>query len=274
MNPWSEIIRIALMEDIGRGDVTTNGVVPLGEETEAKIIAKEAMVVCGLPVMVEVFRQVDSRVRMMPVVADGDGVMPGNTIAQLRGPARAILTGERVALNFLQNLSGVASITRQFVEKIAGTDAQIVDTRKTTPGLRGLQKYAVRIGGGSNHREGLDDGVLIKENHIMIAGGVTEAVKRMRQVASHLLRIEVECETLDQVQEAMKAGAHVLLLDNMELETLQKAVDMAKGRCLLEASGNISLENVRQVAETGVDLISVGKITHSSGSKDLSLLFK
>lgn len=269
---WTDIIKSALYQDIGRGDITTNAIVVAGQKAEAVLVAREDLVVCGLSVMAEVFKLLDSRIRMIPETPDGGGVCAGNIICTIEGPARGILTGERVALNFFQNLSAVATLTRRFVEQVEGTNARIVDTRKTTPGLRQLQKYAVRIGGAHNHRMGLDDGVLIKENHIALAGGVTEAIKLVESAVSHLHRIEVECVSLDQVREALAAGAQAILLDNMDLEMLHRAVAIAGGKALLEASGNISLENVRTVAETGVDLISVGALTHSAGSKDVSLL--
>ncbi|MBF0449081.1 MAG: carboxylating nicotinate-nucleotide diphosphorylase [Magnetococcales bacterium] len=269
---WADICKNALAQDLGRGDITTNTLVSASQKAEAEVVAKEDFIVCGLPVMVEVFRLVDSRIRILPDKPDGKGVRAGNRICTISGPARGILTGERVALNFLQNLSAVSSLTRQYVEKIEGTPARIVDTRKTIPGLRQLQKYAVRVGGGYNHRMGLDDGVLIKENHIALAGGISEAVKLMESSASHLHRIEVEVENLEQVREALDAGAQAILLDNMDLVTLEKAVAIAGGKALLEASGNINLETVRGIAETGVDLISVGAITHSAGSRDVSLL--
>lgn len=270
--PWLDIVAIALSQDIGRGDITTNALVSPGQKAEAELVAKEDMVVCGLPVVAEVFRAVDSRIRMLPERPDGEGVLAGNRICTVHGPARGILAGERVALNFFQNLSAVATLTRRFVEQIEGTRARICDTRKTTPGLRLLQKYAVRIGGGYNHRFGLDDGVLIKENHIALAGGIALAIKKAADAVSHLHGIEIEVETLDQLQEALDAGARIILLDNMSLSTMEKAVAIAGGKALLEASGNVTLANVRAVAETGVDLISVGAITHSAGSKDVSLL--
>lgn len=269
---WADICKHALSQDLGRGDITTNTLVPARQKAEAEMVAREDFVVCGLPVMAEVFRQVDPRISILPDKPDGEGVRAGNRICIITGPARGILTGERVALNFLQNLSAVATFTRQFVEKVEGTNARIVDTRKTTPGLRQLQKYAVRIGGGFNHRMGLDDGVLIKENHIALAGGISAAIKLMEESASHLHRIEIEVENLDQVREALDAGAQAILLDNMDLATLEKAVAIAGGKALLEASGNVTLETVRSIAETGVDLISVGCITHSAGSRDVSLL--
>ncbi|HIJ83666.1 MAG TPA: carboxylating nicotinate-nucleotide diphosphorylase [Magnetococcales bacterium] len=270
--PWLDIVSMALSQDIGRGDITTNALVAPGQKAEAELVAKEDMVVCGLPVVAEVFRAVDPRIRMLPERPDGEGVLAGNRICTIHGPARGILAGERVALNFFQNLSAVATLTRQFVEQVEGTRARICDTRKTTPGLRLLQKYAVRIGGGYNHRFGLDDGVLIKENHIALAGGIAMAIKKAVDAVSHLHGVEIEVETLDQLREALDAGARIVLLDNMSLENLQKAVAIAGGKVLLEASGNMTLANVRAVAETGVDLISVGAITHSAGSKDVSLL--
>ncbi|MBF0127006.1 MAG: carboxylating nicotinate-nucleotide diphosphorylase [Magnetococcales bacterium] len=269
--PWSDIVKNALMQDLGRGDVTTNVLVPAGQKAEATLIARQDLVVCGLPVVAEVFRLLDERIRMLPEKPDGGGVCAGNTICTITGPARGILTGERVALNFFQNLSAVATLTRRFVERVANLPVRIVDTRKTTPGLGQLQKYAVRIGGGHNHRMGLDDGVLVKENHLALAGGVTEAVKKLRETVHHLQRIEVECETLEQVREALEVGVEVILLDNMDQETMRRAVSMTGGKALLEASGNVTLENVLAVAETGVDLISVGALTHSAGSVDVSL---
>ncbi|MBF0182264.1 MAG: carboxylating nicotinate-nucleotide diphosphorylase [Magnetococcales bacterium] len=269
--PWSDIVRHALMQDLGRGDLTTNILVPAKQKAEAVLIAREDLVACGLPVVAEVFHQLDERIRMLPEKPDGGGVCAGNTICTITGPARGILTGERVALNFFQNLSAVATQTRRFVEKVEGLPVRIVDTRKTTPGLGPLQKYAVRTGGGHNHRQGLDDGVLVKENHLALAGGVREAVKRLRETVSHLMRIEVECETLEQVREALDEGVEAILLDNMDLETMRRAVAIAGGKALLEASGNVTLANVREVAETGVDLISVGALTHSAGSVDVSL---
>ncbi|MBF0425887.1 MAG: carboxylating nicotinate-nucleotide diphosphorylase [Magnetococcales bacterium] len=270
--PWLEIVKSALAEDVGRGDVTTNALLGAGQGIKAKLVAREDLVVCGLSVMADVFHQVDPRVRMLPEIQEGRGAMAGNTICTIQGPARGVLTGERVALNFFQHLSGVATLTRQYVERVAGTNARIVDTRKTVPGLRLMQKYAVRVGGGHNHRMGLDDGVLIKENHITLAGGVKAAVEQIRATVHHLLRIQVECETLAQVQECLEVGVHAILLDNMDLSTTAEAVRTVNGRALVEASGNMNLDKVRAVAETGVDLISVGAITRSAASKDVSLL--
>ncbi|MEO5366440.1 MAG: carboxylating nicotinate-nucleotide diphosphorylase [Magnetococcus sp. WYHC-3] len=269
---WSDIVKQALAEDIGRGDITTNTLVGAADKAEAVIVAKEDFVVCGLPVLAEVFREVDNRIRLLPEFHDGDGVRAGNTLCTIRGPARGILIGERVALNFFQNLSAVATLTTRFVAAVEGTGTKVFDTRKTTPGIRLLQKYAVRVGGGYNHRMGLDDGMLVKENHIKLAGGITRAVRLLRETSAHMHRIEVECETLEQVREALDLGVDVIMLDNMDLDSLSRAVAMARGKALLEASGGINLNNARSVAETGVDMISIGALTHSAGNKDVSLL--
>ncbi|MBF0213596.1 MAG: carboxylating nicotinate-nucleotide diphosphorylase [Magnetococcales bacterium] len=268
---WSEIVSRALAMDVGRGDVTTEALVDENHLAEATLWARQDLICCGLPVLMEVFAQMDARIRVIPEQEEGAPVASGAAICRLAGPARGILTGERVALNFFQNLSAVATQTRRYVARIEGTGAQVVDTRKTTPGLGAMQKYAVRIGGGRNHRLGLDDGILVKENHIAVAGGIPAAVARLRARAGHLHRIEVECETLEQVAEALEAGVEVLLLDNMDLEGLRRAVRLVDGRALLEASGNVTLETIRGVAETGVNLISVGALTHSAGSVDVSL---
>ncbi|MBF0615084.1 MAG: carboxylating nicotinate-nucleotide diphosphorylase [Magnetococcales bacterium] len=272
LNPsWSEIVALALAQDIGRGDLTTDTLVAPGHQAEATLWAKQELVACGLPVMGAVFARVDPAIALEPLVQEGERVAAGSAICRITGPARGILTGERVALNFFQNLSAVATVTRRYVERLEGCRARVVDTRKTTPGLGALQKYAVRIGGGRNHRLGLDDGILVKENHLALAGGIRAAVERLRAGAGHLHRIEVECETLTQVAEAVAMGVEVILLDNMDLAGLRQAVELVAGRALLEASGNVTLETVRAVAETGVDLISVGALTHSAGSVDVSL---
>lgn len=268
---WKESIARALAEDIGRGDITTDATVEIGQQATAELTAKEDLVVCGLTVMVETFHQVNPAVMVEAVVEEGAAVASGDLIARVRGSARGILVGERVALNFMQNLSAVASLTREFIEAVEGTGVRIVDTRKTTPGLRLMQKYAVRVGGGFNHRLGLDDGILIKDNHIAMAGGVERAVSLAKAASSHLNRVEVEVKSLEQIDGALAAGADVILLDNMSPEVLKKAVEIVKGRAFLEASGGISLETVRAVAETGVDMISAGFLTHSAGSRDISL---
>lgn len=268
-----QLLRRALEEDIGPGDVTTEWIIPAEQRSRAIILAKAAGVIAGLDIAKEVFRMLDERVLFTPLIADGDAVKPRDLVARLEGPTRAILTGERVALNFLQRLSGIATLTRAFVDAIAGTGATILDTRKTTPGLRALEKYAVRVGGGANHRTGLYDMVLIKDNHIQAAGSISEAVRKVRERNRAGLLIEVETRNLDEVREALALGVDRIMLDNMSYDLMRQAVALVGGRIPLEASGNVTLENVRQVAETGVDYISSGSLTHSAKALDLSLLF-
>ena len=273
-----ELIRRALAEDIGRGDVTTEATVPAGTQALARVVARHDGVIAGLPVAEIVWRLLDESIRFDALTQDGAHVERGATLARLAGDARAILTGERTALNFLGRLSGIATITARCVDAVAGTRARIVDTRKTTPGLRALEKYAVRQGGASNHRAGLDDGVLIKDNHIAAAGGVTLAIERARAYASHLLRVEVECDTEEQVREAVGAGAEVILLDKMPPERLAANVTWIREHAphtVVEASGGIGVdpEKLAAVAATGVDLISLGALTHSAPNFDVSLDF-
>lgn len=271
MNELTSFIEMALKEDIGPGDITTEALVPPGVQGKAEIIAKETLVLAGVEVAREVFHQVNPDISFTTNYADGSELAPSTIIATLEGPLASLLTAERLALNLIQRLSGVATMTRQYVRKIEGTKARILDTRKTTPGLRALEKYAVRVGGGENHRFGLFDGVLIKDNHIAAVGSITEAVERARKKASHILKIEVETENLEQVKEALSAGADIIMLDNMDIESMREAVRLINGKALVEASGGINLDNVRQVAETGVDLISVGAITHSARAMDISM---
>jgi len=259
----------ALAEDLGDGDVTTEATVDADATGGADLVVKEPGVVCGLAVAEAVFRAVDPELRFERLVEEGASVAAGTAVARVAGPERAILTGERTALNFLARLSGIATLTRRYVDAVDGTGAAILDTRKTTPGLRALEKHAVATGGGRNHRFGLDDGVLVKDNHLRAAGSVESAVERLR--AATPLPIEVECDTLEQVSEALAAGAEAILLDNMIPDQLRAAVALARGRARLEASGGVTLENVRDVAETGVDEISVGALTHSARSLDVSL---
>ena len=261
----------ALAEDVGRGDVTSILTVPADSRGEALLVAREEGVLAGVSALLEVCRQVDSRIEVQLSAADGDFLAAGRTVCRLLGPSRSLLTAERTALNYLQHLSGIATRTARFVELVAGTGARIVDTRKTIPGMRLLAKYAVRVGGGSNHRFGLDDGILIKDNHIAAAGGISAAVSAARRGAPHLLKVEVEVEDLTQVAEALDARADLLLLDNMSPETLSRAVDLARGRALTEASGGIREETIRAVAECGVDLISIGALTHSVRAMDFAL---
>ena len=273
---WEAIVDLALAEDIGPGDVTTLATVPRDAQARATMLAKSAGVISGLGVAGFVFLRVDPTVSFTPTVADGTRVATRTVIAELAGPARSLLTAERVALNLIQRLSGVATATARYVEAVAGTNARIVDTRKTTPGLRQLEKQAVRDGGGHNHRVGLADGVLIKDNHLAAIGGpdrVRRAVCQARTFAPHTLRIEVEVTTLAEVEEALAAGADVILLDNMDVATMRRAVEVVAGRALLEASGGVNLDTVRAIAETGVDLISVGALTHSAPALDISLNF-
>ena len=268
-----EIIRLALAEDIGGGDVTTLSTVPEENTSRGKFIAKEPLTVCGLPALIRVFALIDERIIVTTLKSDGDEVQKGDIIATIEGPARGTLTGERTALNLLQRLSGVATKTREAVRRVQGTNAAIVDTRKTTPGMRGLEKYAVRMGGGANHRSGLYDGVLIKDNHIRAAGGITQAIKSARMHAHHLLKIEVEVENFEQLEEALESRADTIMLDNMSLADMAEAVRRVNGRALTEASGNMGERDLSEVAKTGVDIISIGALTHSARAMDISLRF-
>jgi nicotinate-nucleotide pyrophosphorylase (carboxylating) len=263
------VVLAALAEDIGAGDVTTEATVAPDAIGTAELLVKEAGVVCGLRVAETAFRALDSEIRFEAFASDGDPVEPPAVVARLTGSERAILTAERVALNFLGRLSGIATLTRRYVEAVEGTGAAVLDTRKTTPGLRALEKDAVAAGGGRNHRFGLDDAVLIKDNHLRASGSIAAAVALVRAATD--LSVEVECETLVQVAEALDAGVDAILLDNMSLEELRAAVALVDGRARLEASGGVSLETIRAIAETGVDEISVGALTHSARSLDVSL---
>ncbi len=276
-----EAVDRALAEDLSAGDPTTDSLIPPGRTSRARVVAKAEGILAGGDVAVAVWRRLDPAMRIASILPDGSSVRPsdpasgreGDVIAEIQGDTAAILKGERTAINFLQHLSGVATETNRFVRAVEGLPARIVDTRKTVPGLRALQKYAVRVGGGSNHRINLGDGVLIKDNHIESlrseGAGLVEAVRRAR--TRHTLRVEIEVETMEQVSEALEAGADILLLDNMTVAELAEAVALVDGRALTEASGNISLQNVREVAATGVDLISVGRLTHSPRALDISL---
>jgi nicotinate-nucleotide pyrophosphorylase (carboxylating) len=270
----SRLLDLALAEDIGGGDITSALTVPAGRQAWGRLLAKAAGVISGLDVAGEVFRRVDPAITFTPLVTDGDVVAAMTPIATVEGPARSLLAGERVALNLLQHLSGVATVTARYVAAVRGSKARIVDTRKTTPGLRALEKAAVRHGGGHNHRFGLTDGVLIKDNHLAAVGGADRiacAVALARQGAPHTLRIEIEVTTLDELAQAIEAGADIVLLDNMEVAALRDAVAMTAGRVLLEASGGVTLETIADIAATGVDLISVGTLTHSAPALDISL---
>lgn len=270
----NELLLSALKEDVGTGDITTLCCIPACSRSDAYLLAKESGVLCGIDIATKVFALVDEEITLSPLMKDGDKFSKGDIIANICGPSRSILTGERVALNLLQHLSGIASATTKAVEAVEGTKARIIDTRKSTPGLRVLEKYAVRAGGGHNHRFNLADGVLIKDNHIAAAGGITNAINAARRSVPHVMKIEVETETLDEVQEALDAGAEIIMLDNMGLEMMEKAVNLIDGRALTEASGNMGDKDLVQVARTGVDLISIGALTHSVRSLDISLKFK
>jgi nicotinate-nucleotide pyrophosphorylase (carboxylating) len=268
------IIENALLEDIHTGDITTLAVVPECRKIQARILAKEPMVLCGVSIAARVFHLLDHGIDFKSNKTDGSLIASGDIIADIKGDASPLLQGERVALNLLQRMCGIATSTSQFVEAVKGTNAQVVDTRKTTPGLRQLEKYAVRTGGGRNHRTGLYDGVLIKENHIAAAGGISLAVQRAREYIPHTMKIEIETETLLQVREAIDAGADIIMLDNMDTKTMRTAVNLIAGRALVEASGGVNLDTIREIAETGVDLISVGALTHSARAMDISMLME
>ncbi|BAI76116.1 nicotinate-nucleotide pyrophosphorylase (carboxylating) (plasmid) [Azospirillum sp. B510] len=266
------IVRAALAEDLGRaGDITTDSIIPAGATATARIAARKDGRVAGLDAALIAFRLLDPDIAVALERTDGDDVPPGGTIATLSGKARALLTAERTALNLMGRLSGIATATRALVREVDGTKARIVCTRKTTPGLRVLEKHAVKLGGGFNHRFGLDDAVLIKDNHIAVAGGVRPAVERVRAAIGHMVKVEVEVDTLDQLDELLGLPVDVVLLDNMDPETLRRAVRMVDGRLLTEASGNVTLATVRAIAETGVDMISCGWLTHSAPNLDLGL---
>ena len=265
---FRELVRRALAEDFGWGDVTTEGVIDRDQKARAVIVAKSPCVVAGLDVAIETFRQLDPAVAVTVRHGDGAFVQPGTEVAELRGQASALLTAERTALNFLQRLSGTATLTRQFVDA-AGGKIVVLDTRKTTPTLRVLEKYAVRAGGGTNHRSGLDDGILIKDNHIRLAGGVGNAVRRMRK-ANREMPTEVEAESLEQVDDALAAGAEIVLLDNLSTPEIIEAVKRCRGRAKTEISGGITLARMPELAATGADYVSVGALTHSAPAADLS----
>jgi len=266
----TDLIRCALKEDIGPGDITSFLLIPEEDKSRALFIAKGNFVLAGLPFAREVFRLLDPSMFLKMFYHEGAKVRKGDIIAEVSGKTRAILAGERVSLNILQRLSGIATLTSMYVDRIKGLKAKIVDTRKTIPCQRLMEKYAVRIGGGANHRFGLFDGILIKDNHIEAVGSIKEAVKRAKS-SHHLARIEVEVGNLHGLKEAIAAGADIVMLDNMSMSDMKEAVKIAKGRVTLEASGSIKLENVRKIAETGVDLISVGALTHSAQAADISL---
>lgn len=274
-NPQVEqIITLALNEDIGTGDITTLSTIPADKTATGRFVAKEDMIICGIDLAAHIFGRVDPSIELKANFKDGDAVKKGDVIAVVSGNAQNVLTGERTALNFMQRLTGIATRTHASVAEVAGTNAKITDTRKTTPGLRVLEKYAVRVGGGTNHRFNLADGVLIKDNHIAVSGGIQNAVKNARAVIPHTLKIEVEVETKEQLAEALDAGADIIMLDNMSNDLMRECVGIVAGRALVEASGNMGEKSLREVAETGVDIISVGALTHTVKAADISLKFQ
>ena len=268
-----EAVRRALNEDLGRaGDVTSAATIPGGKKARARLAARKPGVLAGLACAAEAFRQLEPAIEFHARKRDGDALNAGDVVAEIAGDARAVLTAERVALNFATHLSGIATLTATFVARVKHTRAKIAGTRKTIPGLRALEKYAVRCGGGMNHRFGLDDAVLIKDNHIAVAGGVAAALKAARASIGHLVKVEIEVDSLDQLSEVLKTGgADVALLDNMDPATMKRAVEMVSGKISLEASGGVNLDTVAAIAETGVDMISVGALTHSAPALDLGL---
>lgn len=271
MNPVDRLIELALDEDLGPGDLTTDALLGDDDPGRAEIAAKEDVVLCGLDVVRRVFARIDGRVACRTDRRDGDRITGGTTVMRLEGPLKSLLHGERTALNFLQRLSGIATHVRTWVDALGPGRARLVDTRKTTPGWRVLEKYAVRVGGAANHRMGLYDGGLIKDNHIAACGGIAPAVAALRRQISHLVKIEVEVADLDQVEEALAAGADVIMLDNMDLETIRQAVRRIAGRALVEVSGRVGRDTLGALVDTGVDLISAGALTHQARAVDLSM---
>ncbi|MDO9566126.1 MAG: carboxylating nicotinate-nucleotide diphosphorylase [Candidatus Desulfaltia sp.] len=265
------LIETALKEDIGSGDITTDNLVAHDAGGHGVIIAKEKAVIAGLDIVYRVFEQLDPKIIFRPECKDGDTVMDGGIILKVEGKLRSLLVGERTALNFLQHLSGIATHVRSYVDRLENKKVRLVDTRKTTPGLRVLEKYAVRVGGACNHRMGLYDGVLIKDNHIAACGGITKAVKHIRNKVSHLIKIEVEVSSLDEVKEAVTAGVDVIMLDNMDIGRIKQSIKHINGRALVEVSGRITIESLNRLADIGVDIISIGALTHSARSVDLSM---
>lgn len=271
-NALHEAIRSFLREDIGRGDLTSEAIFLPEDTGRAKMVARQSFMVAGAGVIAaEVFKVQNNSITVEDIAVDGTWVKPGDTILSLSGPVIDMLKAERVALNLLQRLCGIATLTSRFVEKVSNYPVRITDTRKTIPGMRMFEKYAVRVGGGSNHRFNLADGVLIKDNHIAACGSITAAVERVRQSISHTLRIEVETDTFTQVEECLQCGVDIIMLDNMDFATMKRAVETISGRAIVEASGGVTLESVENIAKTGVDVISVGAVTHSAESCDIGM---
>jgi nicotinate-nucleotide pyrophosphorylase (carboxylating) len=268
------IIGKAIREDVGKGDITTELLFDDRQKAHGLILAEDRCIVCGTYIAQRVFEQLDPSANVRTEVKDGDEIQPGKIVAEITGRARRMLTGERLAMNFLQHLSGIATLTRKFVRAVEGTGAKIAATRKTTPLLRGLEKYAVETGGGFSHRMRLDDGILIKDNHLALFGNIREAVASTKAKAPRGKKVEVEVESLGELRDVLEAGADIILLDNMNIEKLREAVRIAKGKALLEASGGVHLENVREIAISGVDFISVGALTHSAPAVHFNMIVK
>jgi nicotinate-nucleotide pyrophosphorylase (carboxylating) len=271
MHTTDDLIQLALKEDIGPGDITTDNLVASDTRGTGTIVAKQDLVIAGLKVAERVFTTLEPAIDVESLFTDGDRVPTGSTVVRIEGTLGTLLKGERTALNFLQRMSGIATQAREFVGEVAGTPVKLVDTRKTTPGWRVLEKYAVRTGGAHNHRMGLYDGVLIKDNHIAVSGGSANAVKKARQAISHLVKVEVEASTMNEVKEALAAGADIIMLDNMDLDQIRQAVRMIDKQALVEVSGGVTRKQLRDLAQTGVDLISIGALTHSAVAVDLSM---
>lgn len=265
-----DTIHNAILEDIGHGDVTSELTIPKDSNAKARIVAKEDFILAGMPFFNEVFNHIDPAVSVEILAEEGRAIKNGDIIAKLSGRTRSLLAGERVALNILQRISGIATLTHFFMKEVSGFPVRITDTRKTTPGMRVMEKYGVKTGGGFNHRFGLYDGILIKDNHIAAVGGIKAAVEAAKK-CHHLLKVEVEVKDIDELRDALDAGADVVMLDNMDIDVMKEAVKIVSGRALLEASGNVSLENLKDIAETGVDIISVGALTHSAKAVDISM---
>lgn len=274
INTATHLIDLALKEDYGSGDITTDNLIDPALSGIGHMIAKEPLVVAGIDIVQQVFNHIDPDTAMTPNYADGDFIQKGETILTIKGSMRALLIGERTALNFLQRLSGIATLVRSYVDMLENKKVRLADTRKTTPGWRILEKYAVRVGGGDNHRMGLYDGVLIKDNHIAARGGIQQSIEQVRNKISHLIKIEIEVSDLEQVKEAVQAGADIIMLDNMDEDQIKKAVKLINGKAVIEVSGNVTKNDLPRLAETGVDIISVGALTHSARCVDISMRIK
>lgn len=274
MHSIKHLIEIALEEDIGPGDITTENLINKNLKGLGEVVAKEPLVIAGLDIARQVFEQLDPDISFRTNFSDGDFIEKGKKVLEVEGELRALLMGERTALNFLQRLSGIATHVRSYMDSIANKNVRLVDTRKTTPGWRALEKYAVRVGGAHNHRMGLYDGVLIKDNHIAVCGGIKKAIESIKNKLSHLVKIEVEVSDLDGVKEALEAGADVIMLDNMDIDQIKEAIEFINGKSVVEISGGVTIDSLNQLADTGVDIISAGALTHSARSVDISMRIK